>query len=315
MSAVLELLLDDLGKEAKEGPGWITLWISCNLALWWNPALAEPFGERAHDTTTIATAASIVLFFLGDTLDIVVFPRSSRDGGRAIRNLMVVSFTIGTFSLFAKQPTVVVLALAPWLLLVPLHRNLTEQETRRGEQKKKRGDKVECQPVRPEAPKDHVGWMVLKTSGLDKERSDAVHRLGVASGIYDVSKALAKRADRYFFKPPWIENESSKFVRSLVPLCWLVAAWLVFDRELAPAALTALASVALLFAYGRLKSHHMQVIYAFANTQRIAINPIETSALATWNGDPVAWCDEGRWRELPDKPTSRPYPTAEGAMH
>jgi hypothetical protein len=57
MSAVLELLLDDLGKEAKEAPGWITLWLACNLALWWNPALAEPFRERAHDTTTIATAA------------------------------------------------------------------------------------------------------------------------------------------------------------------------------------------------------------------------------------------------------------------
>ena len=26
MSVVLELLLDDLGKEAKEAPGWITLW-------------------------------------------------------------------------------------------------------------------------------------------------------------------------------------------------------------------------------------------------------------------------------------------------
>ena len=59
----------------------------------------------------------------------------------------------------------------------------------------------------------------------------------------------------------------------------------------------------------------MQAIYAFANTQRITINLIGTSALATWNGHPVAWCDEGRWRELPDKPTSRPHPTAEGAMH
>ena len=80
MSAVLELLLDDLGKEAKEAPAGSSLWIACNVALGWNPALAEPFGERAHDTTTIATAASIVLFFLGDTLDIVVFPRSSRNG-------------------------------------------------------------------------------------------------------------------------------------------------------------------------------------------------------------------------------------------
>ena len=149
-----------------------------------------------------------------------------------IRNLMVVGFTIGTFSLFAKQPTVAVLALAPWLLLVPLHRNLTEQETRRDEEKKKRGDKVECQPVGPEAPKDQVGWMVLKTSGLDEQRSAAVGQLKVASGIYDVSKALAKRADRYFFKPPSIENESSKLVRSLVPLCWIVGAWLGFDREL-----------------------------------------------------------------------------------
>jgi hypothetical protein len=74
---VIDLLLDDLAKEIKDAPGWLTLIIVCNVLLGWRVVLESIERRGFHirdEKALIATLAAIVLFLLGDIVDILVFP-------------------------------------------------------------------------------------------------------------------------------------------------------------------------------------------------------------------------------------------------
>ena len=161
---ILDLLLDDLAKEAKEAPGWISLWILCNVVL----ALALPRVEGLKnldkEAVTIATCASIVLFLVGDMVDILVFPRrearsravgeapSERDGDlRRPRVLLTLQPHLGMG----------LLAWLLWLLPFPLHQSLTKARV----EEARRSDTTE--PATKAADKAPTGWRWLAPQRRD----------------------------------------------------------------------------------------------------------------------------------------------------
>lgn len=294
---VLERLLDDLGKEAKEAPGWISVWTLCNGALYFIDELPI-IGPIGNDRVTIATCGSIVLFFIGDMIDIALFPRR-RDPERAeklVRNTMMISAALGFFLLFSGKVGSGVLAWAPWGLLWPLHQKLSATGgAEPGDDSK-------------------TGWSWLAPKSLDTAQAKAKTVLGVQAGVYAVSKALAKRAGTYVWRP-WLANEASKFFRSLVvPVAALALG--LFSARLPLWGLMATATaIALLFAYARLKAWHMRRLYDLAASTLPLPARVESGvSVMTWNGQAVAYCVNGRWREVATNAPPTPYPSKESLM-
>jgi hypothetical protein len=296
---VLERLLDDLGREAKEAPGWISLWTLCNIALYFVSELPV-LGPLEKDRVTAATCASIVLFFIGDMVDILCFPRG-RDPERAqklVRNTMMISATLGFFLLFSKVWVLGVVVWLPWLLLWPLHNTLTRAMTGSG-----------CDEP-GDASNTGCSWLTPKS--LKAAQQKARDALSLQTGVYAVSKALAKRAGDYWGKP-WLANETSKLIRSTVVPVALVALFLFSSRLPLSGLVTTATVVGLLFAYARLKAWHMRRLYELASNTRPVPTCIEYVGLSvmTWDGLAVAYCVEGKWQEVLTGATPTPYPGTE----
>jgi len=105
---VIDLLLDDLAKEIKDAPGWLTLIIVCNVLLGSHVVLESVERRGFHirdEKALIATLAAIVLFLLGDIVDILVFPRR-KDAERwekVLRDIMLTVLISGVFYVVGKE--------------------------------------------------------------------------------------------------------------------------------------------------------------------------------------------------------------------
>jgi hypothetical protein len=301
---ILELLLDDLAKEAKEAPGWISLWIVCNVALYPVFGITRHFNHIVEDRVTLATCASIVLFFLGDMVDVMCFPRPNKDSERfekLIRNSMVIFAAVGFFLLFSGY-WLGVLAWLSWFVLLPLHLSRTKARKTKEQEREKTGPS---------------GWTLLASKELNAQRDRATKALKLDSGVYIVAKALARRADRYLWKPPWMQNESSKLIRStVIPMVILGFVLLWLDQSLW-GVVAMLSSIALLFLYGRLKSWHMCALYQIA-AELNKSKPYETVPVIPdafrvffWGKEPVACCEHGHWQEIAQDSSQQPFPVSE----
>ena len=105
---VIDLLLDDLAKEIKDAPGWLTLIIVCNVLLGSHVVLESVERRGFHirdEKALIATLAAIVLFLLGDIVDLLVFPRR-KDAERwekVLRDIMLAVLISGVFYVVGKE--------------------------------------------------------------------------------------------------------------------------------------------------------------------------------------------------------------------
>jgi hypothetical protein len=252
---LFEQLLDALGKEAKEAPGWLALIIACNLLpvslllprLDWILASVAIDVHREHGA--IATLVAITLFFIGDSVDTILFPRAR--GGDRMRKLLHSTLLVlaawATFMTAQRNWLAAVL----WVILVvpyPIYSRLHNQGN--GSNQKPTG----------------FAWLVPGSLSrrLDKAQSSAKSALGLSSGIYSVSKALAQAGGIY---TGWImmQNESAKFVRSAVfPLAvWTI--WLLWNKQWHLALGLGLGAATALWLYSLLKALHMCRLYEGAS--------------------------------------------------
>jgi len=287
---IFDLLLDELAKEIKEAPGWISLVIVCNLLLLL-PSVhrgAESLGiDIGEDQGTVATLLAIVLFFLGDALDTLVFPRK-KDTRRAEKLLQSVMLSLAAwgFFLFVRREWVWGACIwAVWAFLFPLHNTL-----------KKSREKTVARNVEATAPEKEKrsGLEWLEPGDLEVWRKEAEKRLSVSDGVYAVSKSLARAADMYNLSWIQIQNESAKFIRSTVLPAGAAGGLLLFRAQWFWAAFAFLSAVALEVLYGRLKGWHMRRLYKLV-VQRIVTSTgaFSTTDLANgfrvfyWNGDVI----------------------------
>jgi hypothetical protein len=209
--------------------------------------ILESVGVAVHEEhSAIATLIAISLFFMGDCIDTVFFPRE--DGGpkleKLLHSILLPLAAWAAFLVFQKNWFAAVLWII-WLLPFPLYRRLHEQRSDLDKQR------------------SGCAWLIQPRRlrcRLDEAKASARTKLHLHSGIYAVSKALARAGGIY---SGWImvQNESAKFVRSAIVPLVVWAGWLLWHRrwpELFAAVLGAIAAVLL---YGSLKALHMCLLY------------------------------------------------------
>jgi len=148
-----------------------------------------------------------------------------------------------------------------------------------------------------ESDEDITGfkWLVLQHDDLTRSHDEVRKKLDIRRGIYNVSSALARKAERYT-KWIWLPNEAAKFVRSAVFPALALGVWLVMDGKRLPAAVVILAAPALLILSFWLKGLHMRKLYDLASDivekQRPTYSspaPCHGVRLFLWGDDVVAW--------------------------
>jgi len=296
---LFDLVFDELSKEIKEAPGWLSLVIMCNFLLFVS-VISEELEHRgmSKEETTIATLVAMALFFLGDALDTFVFPRE-RDGKRGEKLLKSSMLLLGSFAVFlflvghwlwAAGLTLL------WILIIPIY------DTReRPLWSVFRGSIETAIPRRKatvlkESDDDVTGfkWLVLQYDDLAKSKNTVSGKLRIRRGTYNVSKTLAQRAERYTMSI-WFPNEAAKFIRSAVFPTLAAGLWLLVDIRRWPAALLILASPALLLFYCWLKGLHMRKLYDLAieiietNAAYSSPEPCHGVRLFLWSGDVVSY--------------------------
>lgn len=263
---LFDLVFDELGKEIKEAPGWLSLVFLCNLLLF-VPGINEELKHlhMSKQDTTVATLVAMTLFFLGDMLDSFVFPREG-DGKRSEKLLKTSMLLVGAFAVFffllGRWWWAVGLAIV-WILIIAIYDTrkmpvwLVLNRWIRTAAQSKAGAPKECDEV------TGFKWVVLQYEDLTESRNKARDKLCIPRGMYNVSKVLAQKAKRYTI-PIWLPNEAAKFIRSAVLPTFGASLWLLLMGDRWIAALLALASPALLLFYCWLKGLHMRKLYDLA---------------------------------------------------
>jgi hypothetical protein len=246
MFLVFDQLLDALAKEAKEAPGWVLVFIASALLplpyiVPGYQSIAEFLGEAANqEHGTVASLIAVTLFFIGDGLDTLVFPRDSV-GDRAKKLLhsgLLIFASWGLFLLVLHRWLAATVCWTVWTVGLRIHANESKSAKKAGW--------------------NWLHWQLA--SRLTAAQTAVKSRLGIDSGIYAVSRALARAARKY---SGWImiQNESAKFFRTAVipSLAW--AAWFAAGAQWGRLALAIAAGFVTLFLYSWLKTRHMCVLY------------------------------------------------------
>lgn len=262
---VIDLLLEDLAKEIKDAPGWLTLIIVCNVLLSWHVVLewVERRGFHIRDEKAlIATLAAIVLFLLGDIVDILVFPRrkDGESGEKVLRDIMLALLISGVFYVVGKEWTrrlwVVGIFVVLWVICCLRSNSRKNREER--EQRQRKREELEA---RQDAEKKQ-GWLKrFESKLLVEERRRARASLQLKADEYAVSKSLLQRKEEYSWRRVYFQNEAAKFLRSLVFPALLVGVGLLFREQWADAVCAMAAAVGFLTCYFWLKQLHMISLY------------------------------------------------------
>jgi hypothetical protein len=253
--ALFDLLLEELAKEIQEAPGWILLIISTNVLLMFKAVsdVVSRFVEIGSEKATFATLAAMVLFFLGDFVDTLVFPRE-RDGKRAEKLIHSAMIALAAWAFFLSLKGEWLKAFpfwGLWIMVFPLYKTLKKLGS--GGTGKSERTGFEC---------------LDRVSG---QARDAARTKLEVKNVYAVSKALAKAAKRYTGSWIWVQNESSKFVRSLVLPALGVAGVLAYQRYPLWALLALMVSYGLLKLYALLKARHMRALYCLALRELVLV--------------------------------------------
>lgn len=266
---LFDLVFDELSKEVREAPGWLTLIFTCNLLLFVG-AIHEQLALWGieKEETTIATLAAMVLFFLGDLLDTAVFPREP--GGRLLEKaLKTFMLVLGGFSAFLLVARVwdwgIGLGLL-WLTIFPTHWTLKKLWTVPAEPQLEipcpcSGLQAESSSVEELKVTERglTGW-VWKYETLQKTKKEARRHLHIHRAVYRVSKALAQKAELYTLSI-WFPNEAAKLIRSGVIPAVGIALWLCLLRGQPFGLIFIPAAIVLLWMYLWLKGLHMRNLY------------------------------------------------------
>src|SRR5215472_15252474 len=281
---VIDLLLDDLAKEIKDAPGWLTLIIVCNVLLGSRVVLESIERRGFHirdEKALIATLAAIVLFLLGDIVDILVFPRR-KDAERwekVLRDIMLTVLISGVFYVVGrKRLCFFVIFVVLWVI----HSLRSNFRKNREEQEQKLKQKREKQESSQGAEKKQ-GWLKHFESGmLVEERKRAAASLKLKEDEYAVSKSLAQQKGEYNWRCVYFENEAAKFLRSLVFPALLLGVALLSQQQWVDAVFAIAAAVGFLESYFWLKQRHMISLYK--GVQRILEDEKNSFAATLNNG-------------------------------
>jgi|SRR5271155_4048296 len=184
---LFDLVFDELSKEIKEAPGWLSLVFTCNLVLL-VPVVSEKLAllDISREGTTIATLVAFVLFFLGDLLDSIFFPRE-RDGTRFERILKSLMLLLGAFAVFFFLLGVWLWAVGLtvlWILIILW--------TQTGIPRKKVAETNEF-----DNEMTGLKGLVVQYDRMTKSKDEVGKELHIRRGMYRVSMALARKADSY----------------------------------------------------------------------------------------------------------------------
>jgi hypothetical protein len=250
---LFDLVFDELSKEIKEAPGWLSLVFACNLVLL-VPVVSEKLAllDISREGTTIATLVAFVLFFLGDLLDSIFFPRE-RDGTRFERILKSLMLLLGAFAVFFFLLGVWLWAVGLtvlWILIILW--------TQTGIPRKKVAETNES-----DNEMTGLKGLVVQYDRMTKSKDEVGKELHIRRGMYRVSMALARKADSYTMSI-WFPNEAAKFIRSVVFPSLAAGVWLLTRGRNYGAALLILASPGLLILSCSLKGLHIRRVYDLA---------------------------------------------------
>jgi len=261
---VIDLLLEDLAKEIRDAPGWLTLIIVCNWLLGRHVVLK--FVERGgfhigDEKGLIATLVAIVLFLLGDIVDILVFPRR-KDAERwekVLRDIMLAVLISGVFYVVGKE-WARLWVVGVFVLLWMIH-SLRSTSRKNREEREQKERKREEQQASQDA-EEKQGWLKRFESGLlVEERRRAGASLKLKADEYAVSKSLAQLKGEYNWRCVYLQNEAAKFLRSLVLPALLVGVALFSRQQWVHGAFATAGAVAFLASYFWLKQLHMISLY------------------------------------------------------
>lgn len=296
---LFDLVFDELSKEIREAPGWLSLVFVCNLLLF-VPAIREELEhlELSKEETTIATLVAMALFFLGDVLDSFVFPREKdgKRGQRLLKGSMLLLGAVAVFLFLVRAWLWAAGVTLVWILIIPIYdtRERPLWSVFKGWIEAAIPQKKAAVPK--ESDDEWTGFkrLVLQYDDLTKSTNGVRGKLGIRPRIYEVSKTLARQAERYTVSI-WLPNEAAKFIRSVFfPTLIAACVWPLVDQRRWPAALLILASLAILLFYCWLKGLHMRKLYDLA-IEIVETNPAYSSPepchgvrLFLWRGEVVA---------------------------
>jgi len=262
---VIDLLLDDLAKEIKDAPGWLSLIIVCNVLLSWHVVL-EPVERRGFyigdEKALIATLTAIVLFLLGDIVDILVFPRrkDAQRWEKLLRDIMLAVLISGVFYVIGKEWVRRAWVVGVFVVLWVIHFLRSESRKKREEQKQKQQKREEGEASGDAEEKQ--GWLNhFESEPLVKVRTHAGASLKLKEDEYAISKSLALAKGEYNWRCIYFQNEAAKFLRSLVFPALLVGVVLLFRQQWFNGVLAIAAAVGFLASYFWLKQLHMICLY------------------------------------------------------
>jgi len=125
--------------------------------------------------------------------------------------------------------------------------------------------------------KENKGWKWVAPATLAELKIETRKHLNIDSGYYEVSKSLAVAAGRYTGSWIQVKNELAKFVRSAVLPMAAVSVVRLFRGQWGWVVLAAMASLALLMLYGRLKASHMVTFMIWRFVCRVQTKLIKTT--------------------------------------
>jgi hypothetical protein len=262
---LFDLVFDELSKEIKEAPGWLSLVFVCNLVL-----LVRVISEKlarldiSREETTIATLVAFVLFFLGDLLDSIFFPRE-RDGKRFERILKSLMLLLGAFAVFFFLQRVWLWAAGLtllWILIIPIYNTRKHPFWSALKLWTEKGIPQKEVTETNESDNEMTGFkgLVVQYDRMAKSKDEVGKELHIRRGMYRVSMALARKSESYTMSI-WIPNEAAKFIRSAVFPSLAAGVWLLVGGRNYGAALLILASPALLMLSCSLKGLHIRRLY------------------------------------------------------
>jgi hypothetical protein len=301
---VYEAVFDELGKEIKDAPGWLSFLLLCQV-LFHHPVfqlrllkdLLDSFGLE-QETGTVATLAAAILYFMNDVLDSWLFPRQ-RDEKRSeklFKGFMLLAGAVAVLVILATNAVragIVMLAVLGVLLpIFGMFSLALRGEAENGKQPtdsreavsaaENRVDAVSPADEPAERPKkiqacrkDETGYkrLVSKYEALKEAKDRACRQLGIDHGIYKVSMDLVQKAKgsgpltsiRFM-------NSAAKCIRSTVPLAILMGIGLTCaDRTPLPLIVGPIVAYLLLKRSFWLKAKHMQKLYKLA-TETVEAN-------------------------------------------
>jgi hypothetical protein len=283
---LFDSVFDELSKEIKEAPGWLSLVLLCN-ALLLLPAVRQALASIGLEQgeSTAATLVALIFFFVGDLLDTFFFPREAdaKIAEKILKTSMLLLGGGGVFLLFTEWRVWGGVALIVWVLVFPIYRTYK----RPGPDPITKGC-PDDEPPGPPAGQKGCPRLVFQYEAVLQSKNDIRTALGIWSGIYAVSMSLARRARRYTWYV-WLPNESGKFVRSTAfPI--LAIGIMLLVRGAWPGALLIAVAPGLLLLSFWLKGLHIRRLY------RVALALAGLSAYSFFDaGHGVRvffWCDD-----------------------